>query len=191
MIGNHTDHQQGQVLAAAVNMDVWAFAAPNKIGKLRYASLGWPEIEVDMEDWEPHEDEFGSTAALLKGVAACYIDKGYDYFGIDIYSQSTVLPGSGLSSSASIEILFAVIFNHFWAKDKENAETWAKMGQIAENKYFGKPSGLMDQMASAVGHAVYIDFINQLEPKIEPIELIWKKKAMPYVLLIQVQTMPI
>ncbi|MGI6579461.1 MAG: galactokinase [Saccharofermentanales bacterium] len=171
LIGNHTDHQQGQVLAAAVNMDVWAFAAPNKIGKLRYASYGWPTVEVDMQDWQPREAEYGTTDALLKGVAACYVEKGYDSAGIDIYSQSTVLPGSGLSSSASIEVLFAVILNHFWASDQENAETWAKMGQIAENKFFGKPSGLMDQMASAVGQAVYIDFKNQLVPKIEPLAL--------------------
>ncbi|HHU53562.1 MAG TPA: galactokinase [Clostridiaceae bacterium] len=177
LIGNHTDHQQGQVLAAAVNMDVWAFAAPNNIGKLRYASYGWPSFEVEIQDWEPNEDEYGSTNALLKGVAACFVNKGYEALGVDIFSQSTVLPGSGLSSSASIEVLFAVVLNHFWAADKENAEALAKIGQIAENKYFGKPSGLMDQMASAVGQAVHIDFKNEQEPIIVPVALDLEKEG--------------
>lgn len=171
LIGNHTDHQHGQVLAAAVNMDVWAFAAPNNLGKLRYASYGWPTIEVDLEDLEPSETEYGTTDALLKGVASGFANLGYQPSGIDLYSHSTVLPGSGLSSSASIEILFATILNHFWADNKENAETWAKLGQIAENEFFGKPSGLMDQMASAVGQAVYIDFQDTAGPVIEPLAL--------------------
>ncbi len=171
LIGNHTDHQNGKVIAAAVNLDIWACAAPTEKFEIRFISAGWDEIVLDLNDLNPSEKEHGTTLALLKGVAACFSKKGYEPKGLNIYCQSNVLPGSGLSSSAACEVLLAVIMNHFWADDKESAITWAKIGQIAENQFFGKPSGLMDQMASAVGAAVFIDFFDKENPVIEKLDL--------------------
>ncbi|NLJ95366.1 MAG: galactokinase [Clostridiaceae bacterium] len=176
LIGNHTDHQRGNVIAAAVNMDVWACANPNQDNTIRFKSEGWDLIEISLDDLTVKEAEKETTAALLRGVAAGYAQKGYEPKGINIFCQSNVLPGSGLSSSAAIEVLIAVILNHFWAADQEDAVTWAKFGQYAENKYFGKPSGLMDQMASAVGSAVHIDFYDPNNVQIESFDLDLEKE---------------
>ncbi len=171
LLGNHTDHQGGNVIAAAVNIDAWACAGFNQKNQIRFQSAGWDLLEIDLENLTPQVEERGSTAALLRGVAAAFVEKGYAVKGVDIYCQSNVLPGSGLSSSAAIEVLIGVILNHLWAGDQEDAVAIAKFGQYAENKYFGKPSGLMDQMASAVGSAVHIDFADADHVKIEAFDL--------------------
>ncbi|NLZ71949.1 MAG: galactokinase [Clostridiaceae bacterium] len=176
LLGNHTDHQGGNVIAAAVNMDIWACANPNNQNTICFQSEGWDRIEISLDLMEPQNEEKETTAALLRGVAASFAQKGYKPRGLNIYCQSNVLPGSGLSSSAAIEVLIAVILNHFWADDIENSVTWAKMGQYAENEFFGKPSGLMDQMASAVGSAVHINFYDPENIKIEAFDLNLQKE---------------
>lgn len=176
LIGNHTDHQNGQVLAAAVNMDFWAVAAPNQDNKIRFYSVGWSMLEVNLANLQFQKDELATTKSLLRGVAAGFVDLGYSTSGVNIYSQSDVLPGSGLSSSAACEILIAVILNNFWANNQESPEMLAKIGQKAENEFFGKPSGLMDQMASAVGSAVHINFANPNKPLVNPLALDLEKE---------------
>lgn len=174
ILGNHTDHQQGKVIAGAIDLDIWAFATPNEENSIRFLSDGWALEVVNLDQLMIDETEFGSTTALIRGVFA-EIKKcaKHPIFGLDIFAQSEVLVGSGLSSSAALEILLAVIATHFWADDHLTAVDWAKVGQVAENQFFGKPSGLMDQLACANGSAVYIDFEHKSTPRIEtlPIDL--------------------
>ncbi len=169
--GNHTDHQHGRVLAAAVNLDFLACAAPNSDGVIRFLSKGWPMTVVDLKDLEPQEEERETTASLIRGMAAQAAAKGYAVSGFDAYALSDVLPGSGLSSSAACEILLGVILNHLFCGDSFHAVAIAQMGQVAENVYFGKPSGLMDQMASSVGGAVAIDFADPKHPQVQPVQV--------------------
>ena len=162
--GNHTDHQHGRVLAAAVNLDFLACAAPNGTNTIRFQSQGWPMVEVSLDTLEPREEERESTAALVRGMAAQAVEKGYPVAGFDVYAASEVLPGSGLSSSAACEVLLGVVENHLFCRDELDPVTIAQMGQRAENVFFGKPSGLMDQTASSVGGAVAIDFADPAAP---------------------------
>lgn len=158
IIGNHTDHQGGKVIAAAVNLDVWAMAGPNSEPVINFHSAGWPSVSLPLGDWEAKDAERETSLALLRGLGAAFIGLGYPSRGLNIYCQSNVLEGSGLSSSAAIELVLAKIFNEFWAGGQETAVSLAKLGQFAENQFFGKPSGLMDQLASALGSLVYVDF---------------------------------
>lgn len=167
--GNHTDHQRGRVLAAAVNLDFLACAAPNGTQVIRFQSEGWPMVEVDLDTLEPQEGERETTASLVRGMAARIAQLGYAPAGFDAYAISDVLPGSGLSSSAACEVLLGNIFNTLFCKNELSPVTIAQMGQYAENQFFGKPSGLMDQMASSVGGAVAIDFSDPDAPVIEPL----------------------
>ena len=167
--GNHTDHQHGRVLAAAVNLDFSACAAPNGTNTIRFQSEGWPLVEVELDTLEPLEGEKESTAALVRGMAAQAIRRGYPVSGFDAYAMSDVLPGSGLSSSAACEVLLGVIVNHLFCGDTFTPVEIAQMGQGAENAYFGKPSGLMDQMASSVGGAVSIDFADPAKPVVRSV----------------------
>ena len=169
--GNHTDHQRGRVLAAAVDLDFLACAAPNGTSVIRFQSEGWPVVEVDLTVLDPREGEKETTAALVRGMAARAAQLGYAPAGFDAYAVSDVLPGSGLSSSAACEVLLGVILNHLFCRNELDAPTIARMGQYAENVYFGKPSGLMDQMASSVGGAVAIDFADPERPAIRPMEV--------------------
>ena len=162
--GNHTDHQHGRVLAAAVNLDFLACAAPNGTNTIRFQSQGWPMVEVELDTLEPKRDERESTAALVRGMAAQAAQRGYSVAGFDVYAVSDVLPGSGLSSSAACEVLLGVIENHLFCSDELDPVVIAQMGQKAENVFFGKPSGLMDQTASSVGGAVAIDFADPASP---------------------------
>lgn len=177
LLGNHTDHQLGQVMAGSVTLDIWALARPNGTNKLRFQSAGWPFLEIDADQLEPDRNEYGTTDALLRGVAAGIAGLGHQPMGLDIFCQSNVLPGSGLSSSAACEILMAVIIDHFWAGGRYDATTWAKLSQTAENLFFGKPSGLMDQLACATGQAVHIDFGHPADPLIEPLPLDLEKEG--------------
>ena len=156
--GNHTDHQRGRVLAAAVNLDTVAAVRKNGTGRIRILSKGYPACEIDVNDLTPKADEVNSTPALIRGVAARFAELGCKVEGFDAYCESTVLPGSGLSSSAAYEVLIGTIINHLFFDAKLDAPQIAKIGQYAENVFFGKPCGLMDQTASAVGNLVTIDF---------------------------------
>lgn len=162
--GNHTDHQHGHVLAAAVNLDFFACVSPNGTQTVHFQSEGWPMTTVDLSDLKQQEAEKETTASLVRGVMAELAKAGYTIGGFDMYAVSNVLPGSGLSSSAACEILLGVAGNHLFCQDELDAVTLAKIGQKAENQYFGKPSGLMDQTASSVGDAVAIDFADPSAP---------------------------
>lgn len=167
--GNHTDHQHGNVLAASVNLDIVACAAPNDSMIVRIQSEGYPLDEIDLTDLTPHPEETNKTAALIRGVAAAAHKLGHEIKGFDAYMTSNVLSGSGLSSSAAYETMIGVIINRFFCESKLTAIDIAKIGQYAENIYFGKPCGLMDQMASSVGGIVAIDFADQNEPTVRKI----------------------
>ena len=167
--GNHTDHQHGRVLAGAVDLDFMACAAPNGTNTIRFQSSGWPLVEVVLDTLEPVEEEKETTAALVRGMAAQAAQRGYPVAGFDVFAASDVLPGSGLSSSAACEVLLGVIENHLFCRDELDAVTIAQMGQKAENLYFGKPSGLMDQTASSVGGAVAIDFADPAAPVVRSV----------------------
>ncbi|MDO4173477.1 MAG: galactokinase family protein [Eubacteriales bacterium] len=167
--GNHTDHQHGNVLAASVNLDIVSCAAPNDGMTVRIQSEGYPLDEIDLTDLTPHPDETNRTAALIRGVAAAAHKRGFEVRGFDAYMTSNVLSGSGLSSSAAYETMVGVIMNRFFCDSRLTAIDIAEIGQYAENIYFGKPCGLMDQMASSVGGIISIDFQNEAEPSVRRI----------------------
>ena len=167
--GNHTDHQRGRVLAAAVNLDMQAAVRPNGTDTIRILSQGYPMSVVSLQELEPKAEEINSTPALIRGVAARFQQLGCKVEGFDAYMESTVLPGSGLSSSAAYEVLIGTIINHLYFDAKVSQPEIAMIGQYAENVFFGKPCGLMDQMASAVGGMVTIDFEDKENPVIQPV----------------------
>ena len=169
--GNHTDHQHGQVLAAAVNLEMLAWVKPNDSTIIRVMSEGYPMSVIDVSDLEIKEEEKNTTNALIRGVAAKFIQMGCEVKGFDAYVTSTVLPGSGLSSSAAYETLIGTIINHLYYGAKATAVEVAQIGQWAENVYFGKPCGLMDQTASSVGSVIGIDFADNSNPIVEKIDL--------------------
>ena len=165
--GNHTDHQHGRVLCGSVDLDTLACAAPNARGVIRVISEGYPAVEVSLDSLPPREAERNTSAALVRGVAARLTEMGYTLSGFDAYAVSNVIAGAGLSSSASFEVLLGNIFNRFFCGGKLDPVTIAKVGQYAENVYFGKPCGLMDQMGSSIGGAVFIDFADPANPVVE------------------------
>ena len=167
--GNHTDHQRGRVLAGAVNLDTVAAVKVNGTDKIRIQSKGYPMCEIDLTQLEPVASEINSTPALIRGVAARFAQLGCKVEGFDAYCESTVLPGSGLSSSAAYEVLIGTIINHLFFDAKVSQPEIAQIGQYAENVFFGKPCGLMDQTASAVGGLVTIDFADKDHPDIRPV----------------------
>ena len=168
--GNHTDHQRGRVLAAAVNLDMVAAVKENDRNQIRVCSKGFPTNVIDLAVLEPIKEEENTTAALIRGVAARFAQLGCRVKGFDVYMESTVLPGSGLSSSAAFEVLMGTIINHLFFEGKASQPEIAIIGQYAENVFFGKPCGLMDQMASAVGGMVTIDFADPDHPKIKAVD---------------------
>ena len=168
--GNHTDHQRGRVLAAAVNLDTVAAVRANGTNIIRIQSKGYPMSVVDLDNLTPVESEINSTPALIRGVAARFAQLGCKVEGFDAYCESTVLPGSGLSSSAAYEVLIGTIINCLFFDKKLSAIEIAQVGQYAENVFFGKPCGLMDQIASSVGAMVFIDFKDPQAPVVEKID---------------------
>ena len=168
--GNHTDHQRGRVLAAAVNLDTLAAVRENGTDTIRILSKGYPMSVVDLKELTPQENETNSTPALIRGVVARFRELGCAVQGFDAYCESTVLPGSGLSSSAAFEVLIGTIVNHLFFGGQASQPQVAQIGQYAENVFFGKPCGLMDQTASAVGNLVTIDFFHKDCPVIEPVD---------------------
>ena len=168
--GNHTDHQRGRVLAAAVNLDTVAAVRVNGISMIRVLSAGYPMCQIDVRDLSPKESEINTTAALIRGIVSRFVQLGCQVNGFDAYCESTVMPGSGLSSSAAFEVLMGTVINHLFFDAKVSAAEVAQIGQYAENVFFGKPCGLMDQTASAVGNLVAIDFFDKENPQIRPVE---------------------
>ena len=165
--GNHTDHQHGCVLAAAVNLDAIAIVSFHEDQVIRLKSANYPQDVVDLTDLSVHLAEMGKSAALIRGIAARFAEMGVSVSGFDAYTTSSVLSGSGLSSSAAFEVLVGTIIDQYYNEGKAGAVEIAKIGQYAENRYFGKGSGLMDQMVSSVGGFVYIDFADVENPKIQ------------------------
>ncbi len=168
--GNHTDHQRGRVLAGAVNLDTVAAVRENGTDTIRILSKGYPLCQVQVGQWEIMADEVNTTPALIRGVAARFAQLGCEIRGFDAYCESTVLPGSGLSSSAAYEVLIGTILNCLFFEGKISQPEIAQIGQYAENVFFGKPCGLMDQTASAVGGLVTIDFADPAHPDIRPVD---------------------
>ena len=167
--GNHTDHQHGYGLAAAVMLDLVAVASPSDDGFIRVKSRGFNKLDViDLGEAEPQDGESTHSASLIRGIAEGFRAKGKSVSGFDAYTTSDVLRGSGLSSSAAFEMGMAVVLNGEYGCGLPAAEL-AKICQYAENTYFGKPSGLLDQLTSAVGGVIFADFADPLDPKIEKI----------------------
>ena len=162
--GNHTDHQHGCVLCGSVDLDMLACAAPNGLREIRVYSEGYGGLTVSLDALSPRDDERDTTAALVRGVAAGIHALGFPLSGFDAYVHSNVIAGSGLSSSAAFEVLIGTILNRFFCEGALDSITFAKISQMAERDYYGKPCGLMDQMGSAVGGAVAIDFADPENP---------------------------
>lgn len=175
--GNHTDHQRGSVLAASVNLDIIAAVSLNNQNVIRFQSEGFPLDVVDLNDITFQMSEYNQARTLIKGVTAKFTEMGYEIKGFDVYTTSNVLKGSGLSSSAAFEVLIGNILNELFAQEKVGAVEIAKIGQYAENVYFGKPCGLMDQMASSVGGIVSIDFADTKNPIIYKINFDFTKSG--------------
>lgn len=169
--GNHTDHQHGRVLAAAVDLDILAAAAKNGSDKICVQSEGYPMFEVSLSELEPKEEEKNTSASLVRGVAARMTEMGCKVEGLNVYMTSNVPGGSGLSSSAAFEVLFGTMFNALYFDNRCTAVEIAQIGQYAENVFFGKPCGLMDQTASSVGGVVGIDFADTAHPVVEQVAL--------------------
>lgn len=168
--GNHTDHQHGRVLAAAIDLTTNASVCKNNDEVIRVFSQGYDPVEVYIHDLELHEAEKNTTVALVRGVSAAFVQRGCPIGGFDARISSTVLPGSGLSSSAAFEVLMGRIINGLYFENRLSPVEIAQIGQYAENVYFGKPCGLMDQTASSVDGMVYIDFKNTQAPIVERVE---------------------
>ncbi len=171
--GNHTDHQRGRVLAAGVDLDILAAVRANRSGTIRLQSEGYHIIEVDLKELAPKPEEENTSAALIRGVAARLAALGCPLAdaGLDAYLISSVPGGSGLSSSAAFEVLVGTVLNDLFNGGKCNPVELAQIGQYAENVFFGKPCGLMDQTASSVGGVVAIDFADPERPVVEQIGL--------------------
>jgi galactokinase len=169
LAGNHTDHNCGKVLAASIQLDQAAVAAPRKDKIVFFRSTGFPDVRLDLSDLTPRREEQGGTEALVRGIAAEFARRGCPVGGFSANAASTVLPGSGLSSSAAVEVLFGRIFDNLYGEGKRSALEIAQIGQQAENVYFGKPCGLMDQAACASGGAVAIDLADPARPRVKRI----------------------
>ncbi len=167
--GNHTDHNMGKVMAAAIDLDIAAAVAPREDDKIVLASDVFSTCEIDIGELEVREGDMGTSAAIVRGVAAKMQEEGYKIGGFSVYEVSDVLKGSGMSSSAAFEILVCTVFSHLYNDGALDAVRAAQISQYAENVYFGKPSGLMDQTACSVGGFVEIDFADEKNPVVSPI----------------------
>ena len=181
--GNHTDHQHGRVLAGSVNIDMIAAAAPNDKNQLRVQSEGYDLCVIDLNDLEARKEEENTTASLLRGECAAFTQRGAKLAGLDVYISSNVPKGSGVSSSAAFEVLIGVILNDCFMTEKVSPIAIAQIAQWAENVYFGKPCGLMDQMASSVGNIITIDFASPAKPVVEPVAVDFSKAGLALCIL--------
>ena len=176
--GNHTDHQHGRVLAASVDMDMIAVAAKNGKREMIVQSEGFPICSIDLDHLEVKEEEKNTTASLIRGVAASFVSRGCPVEGFSAAVTSSVLPGSGISSSAAFEVLIGNIINGLFFQGKADAVEIAQIGQYAENVYFGKPSGLMDQTASSVGNIITIDFQDPRNPVVKKLDFDFEQSGL-------------
>jgi len=163
--GNHTDHNNGRVLAASINLDTLCAAAPREESLVHFHSEGYAPVELDLKDTEARPEEEGTTKALIRGVADGMKRAGYRIGGFDAVVTSTVAGGSGLSSSAAVEVMLTGLFDGLFNKFTMPFIDRAQVSRRAENAYFGKPSGLLDQMASAAGGLVTVDFQDDQHPR--------------------------
>lgn len=169
--GNHTDHQHGCVLAGSVNIDMIAAVGENDLNQLRLISEGYAPFVIDLNDLDKKDEEENTSYAILRGTCKAFADRGAKLKGLDVFVASNVPKGSGVSSSAAFEVLIGTIFNElFMGENKVSPIEIAQIGQWVENVYFGKPCGLMDQMASAVGGLVTIDFFDKENPVISSVD---------------------
>lgn len=175
--GNHTDHQHGCVMAAAINLESKAYVALNNDGIIRVTSEGHGSLSFNVNDLAMREEDKGTSQALVKGVASKLAERGAKILGFDAYVTSSVLPGSGLSSSASFEVLIGTIINTLFFDGKATPVEIAQIGQFAENVYYGKPSGLMDQTAVSVGNFISIDFNDPKNPIVEKLDFDFDKSG--------------
>lgn len=175
--GNHTDHNHGRVLAAAVNLDILCAASPREDLTVRFFSEGHAPLEMSLDDLSVRPEENGTTQALIRGVAADMARNGYRIGGFDAAVTSTVAPGSGLSSSAALEVMLTGVLDRLYNRFDMPYQLRAQIGKSAENDYFGKPSGLLDQMASAAGGLVTVDFQDTDHPEVEALSYDFAEKG--------------
>ena len=175
--GNHTDHNHGRVLAASVNLDALCAVTPREDLQVRFHSEGYPAIEMNLTDLSVHPEEEGTTRALIRGVAAGMAEAGYKIGGFDAVVTSTVAGGSGLSSSAALEVMLTGVLDALYNRFDMPFVLRAQIGQRAENAYFGKPSGLLDQMASAAGGLVTVDFRDPAKPEVQALQYDFAQKG--------------
>jgi len=169
--GNHTDHNRGCVIASSVDLDIIAIASPRTDRQIRLKSEGLPQNSVDIDRYtKPDPAKFGNSASLIAGMCTGFAKSGYSVGGFDAYTTSKIPKGTGLSSSAAFEVMVGTILNHFYNGGKVDNVEIAKIAQYAENEFFGKPCGLMDQIACAVGGIVAIDFASPENPLIEKLD---------------------
>lgn len=172
IIGNHTDHNHGKVMAGAINRDILAIVSKNDDNVIRFCSEGYSKDQINISDvTSPEKFRKFTSRALVAGMVNAFIEAGHAVGGYDAYSCTEVLKGSGLSSSAAFEVMIGNILNHLYNDGKVDNKEIAKYAQYSENVYFGKPCGLMDQMACAVGGFVYIDFEDNKNPIVESVDL--------------------
>lgn len=181
--GNHTDHQHGRVLAGSVNIDMIAAAAPNTLNQLRVQSEGYDLCVIDLGDLTARKEEENTTISLLRGECEAFRQRGAKLSGLDVYVASNVPKGSGVSSSAAFEVLIGVILNDCFMEEKVSPIEIAQIGQWAENVYFGKPCGLMDQMASSVGNIITINFADPAHPDVQPVQVDFSKAGLALCIL--------
>ena len=174
ILGNHTDHNHGLCLASACNLEIIASVSKNNSEEVLFQSLGFELDEVDLTDLEPKEIEYATSKGLIRGVAAYLINHGYKVGGFNAYSESSIFKGAGVSSSAAFELLVGQIFNVLFNEGKISKLELCKAGKYAENEYFGKKSGLLDQIGVGYGGVVKIDFKNIDDPLVEQIEFPFK-----------------
>ena len=174
ILGNHTDHNHGLCLASACNLEIIASVSKNSSEKVLFQSLGFELDEVDLTGLEPKEIEYATSKGLIRGVAAYLINHGYKVGGFNAYSESSIFKGAGVSSSAAFELLVGQIFNVLFNERKISKLELCKAGKYAENEYFGKKSGLLDQIGVGYGGVVKIDFKNIDDPLVEQIDFPFK-----------------
>lgn len=169
--GNHTDHEGGHVIAGALNVAIDGVAAANGTDRVRVASAGYPTFEISLDSLDEREDEHVTTAGLVRGMAACMARTGRTPAGFDLAMTSDIPSGGGLSSSAAVEAALGRVMEALWEGPEVTPVELAKMGQFAENRYFGKPCGLMDQAAVCLGGLAFMDFEDAAEPRTAKLEL--------------------
>lgn len=170
VVGNHTDHNHGKVLAASIDLDTIAAVKETGDGLISVNSIGNGAFSIDTNDLVMRDDERGTSTALVRGICDAFVKRGYKIGGFNAAISSQVIIGSGLSSSASFEVLISTILNYLFNDGKMKPLEMAQISRYAENEFFGKPCGLMDQMACAIGGFVYIDFENPENPQVEKVE---------------------